>query len=993
MLARLGLSSCRCTSTSTAKPCRHAFHQPELSHRAASSSSAVPHVSKPDPDDRAHRKALQYAAPLWERDWFEPTTARRDLNSWIRRSSIPAPPPPPQTTLKVYPPRPALLVPRLRPKPPEGNTLLFDYLSLRSLRESPLTFEGGPSNYIKHLISAAREAEMPLVQRLILDDISGLMNKEPPSKGWRKVARQADVGMEGDWWQTQGGSEGEAPAFTGRALGEMVDEAAGVVKEPSSVPTDPPAAKAIPAELPAWVDAKRAMQDLLADGPGDRSRPLPAELVASTTDELADVERLGQLWKSFHAATTQDPADDDLSLSPSLSFLLHLSALHRPRAFLSIDPLPEETPPYLALAIKVLQDVLADDPFDTDLADPPAVEGLPHAAKVQFIVLRTAATLALSHKLFPIAHDTLTSINDLRLRHGIARADDEDVALLHYALSLMTETLCDDRQVEFHPRATSPTHPLLLAHSLAVHLLPAWSPLVETDLGKPYVDVETSNLLARVVDEAVARVRWDLVASIWETWGPRRRPGLVAGTSSTTRRGWVLHAHHRKLLRWYAGEAPFSTYGVLGSTRDASGRSIRVGNAERTLDFALGTLRDFSQDRKLWSSSSTEDKAELIELLSSSKVVSTRTRSLARQFYYLFANPGAAGPPFALTSRSLLNLVRISSPPYGEQKPFAESLVRGRVALLSSPASPYATETFDHADLTVLAQCYLLLDDLDSMTQVFRRLLDQKCIPNALDVECVVRAAARRRPSLARWYLQLLYSQGAEITPRILRTTMYETQAQLGRESVGVKRSLEQVVDLAKRFGLPAREVSDLARLATHIGQGDQVEGAESAVREGNAKFDEVSPRVVRRLLREALRKGDWRWAVEVYEAASRPGGGLVDEALFRLVLLQLGDVKREERSEAREWGLRFVDRAVRRRPPMVGRRATYDTVLGFLVKHGQWKGVVEVVRRLEPFGVEPGEEMRRKVVHWARGKGERVEEAGGWVERYCLAEGSGKED
>lgn len=934
MLLRLS-RACRCTSTSTALPCRHSAPVPSHTRsRPVSTTTAADSGSASG--DRAHSASLLYPAPLWEQGWFHPQKSRSgSLQAWIansRTTPAPAPPPPP--------PKPSPSPTSPTADPSAGRVLLAKYLSFRTpASKRNLLVSINKRHGARDLLVAAKDCGMPLVERLVLEDLQRLRAEDEPR--WRLPVLRAVEVIGGEERQRNDPSwdRSTPPGIPdelelGRGFGEVVDTARG---------TSEPVAEA---STPQWLDARRVMEDLLV---GSTPGALPTHLVAALPNQT-DAARLGELWKTFSAEV--DPLASETDLALVLAFLLHLVAPPPPAA------VSQSTTATLPLALKVLQSLLDSDE-SASLAAAPAV-ALPAAVKVQIVVLRTVAELATDAQLFPLAHRALLALAGLRATYKVARGDEnDDLELLHHALAGVTDQLREARHVEFQPRATSPDHPLLIAHSLAIDLLPAWTPvLAHSRTGAPTVDDWTAALLARHTDECAARVRWDLVAHAWEKWGPQPRRRVKQARTTPT--GWVLHAHHLKLLRWYAGEAPFSTYGVLASAVEGETRSVRPVDGAKVYDLALSTLRAFAYayDPAQWRGWSAHDKSGLIELLTVSRGATQRTRSIARRFYAHFA---AADPrAFVLPARGFLALIRTSCPPYADQRAFAAELVARRVATLTNPAGAYGP-ALDHFELTTLAQCYLELGDLPSLRGVYSRLLALRIVPDATDVQILVRAATRRLPSLARWYLKSLHAAGAPTDVALFEMVLRETVSQLADRPQQRDRAVARLAHLAETLDLTRADLDALALVHASLVGKAQYSKAHDAV------FDngEMRPTVVRSILREGIKAGKSRWVADVYDEASK--AGFTDELYFRHVLAHLGP-----RPELRGHLERAIERALQREPPLITSSATYDSVLRSCIALDDWDSVGKIEQRLEPYGVLPTRKLVDTIQKWGERRANR---------------------
>ncbi|KAK4699538.1 hypothetical protein P7C70_g6718, partial [Phenoliferia sp. Uapishka_3] len=961
MLLRASSRRCHCSSTSTADPCKHST----IRSVSSSSTSTRPRPRPPpastttsDPN-APDSPFLRYPAPLWEGRWFAPNhrSNKASLQSWIAKSrSTPSQQPSP--LFKPPPiPTPAPPPPIATPTPDFSRLLLQKYLSFRSASSSrPLLIQNVRTNVVRILLLAAKECEMPLVERLILADLEKLREKEG-KKQWRLPFD--DLGEEGMKkekkkvvpWENQRerlrterreakeeeakkwvefdrmkdeGMEGE---MKGRGFREMLEAGHGEEEE---------------GKLPMWVDARKVMEDLIRTS-DDQSIILPPHLIVGSSSPTAS-EKLADLWTTFLAdsslnSDTQTETQTDLSLVLSFLHLLTTSS-------------SSSESPHLPLALKVLQTLLStNDTFS--LANPPSSASLPHATNVQFVILRTLTSISISSPaLFPIAKKSLLSIATLRALHSIPPEDeDADLELLQETLSAITTHLREARQVEYAPRVplgTPSTHPLLIAHFLVHDLLPRWTPIHSTSASasSPILSSYTSQLISGYTTEAAKRIRWDLVGQTWSRWSsrPRRRSVPLSSPSSSSLPPallpkWTLPSHHLKLLRWYSGEAPFSTYGISGPEIDNNGHSIRVVDGAKVYDLALDTLRAFMRDKNLWENWGEVEKSEWIGLLSGGRASSRRTRSLARAFYKLWTiNGGEEG--VVLTAKALLGLVRTSCAPYGTQEVFAAGVVRRRVESMSGANG----SGFDHFELTALAHCYLLLGDQDSMKGVYKRMLDLRIIPTQKDVEVIIKAAIRRSPGLGLWYLKDLWQKGWEIRRETFEMAMVETCAVLAEGKGERERAVKRLFRLYERRvdgeGERQEELEELRNVRDRLLAETMDQTAHSVIRSG--EFDELDPSRTKRLIREAINARQFPWMCELYSSAIV--SSFSDEETLRFVLRELSSTKTGVVHHA--WkGKEFVEDALKR--GLVERKGTGDAVLRYCVVSGDWEAAERVGRVL----------------------------------------------
>ena len=447
-----------------------------------------------------------------------------------------------------------------------------------------------------------------------------------------------------------------------------------------------------------------------------------------------------------------------------------------------------------------------------------------------------------------------------------------------------------------------------------------------------------------------------------------------------------MQGQRAKLLRWYGGDAPFGVYGA-GEEREEGRRTTRTLRPREFAELAAATFGATGRGEGGVGEWTREEKQKWIELLCSSRAAGGRTRDLARRFYVLFAAQGTQRrSPFVLSGKALLALVRVSTPPVGNAEKFAATIVKHFIASITSPGSPYSSPSriIEHYDLTTLAHCYALLGDPSSAAQVYRKLLDQKMLPDSTDVELILAAAARRRPTDAILYLRMAAGAGIVISREMLEGVILSTitHHRLQREEYGP--AVQTVLRLADEFRLSKPDISQLRELGETMID-EQKPGKDVNVRQIlGGDGEDVQLLALRATLRKAQRKGSWRSAITLYRAASK--AGVLDEDALRTTLSTLVVWSRrstpEEKDEINDACVDFIDHAISAPAPLLTKRSTFELALKCAVKMGDFGAIVELKERMDEGGVEPTMEVRdvvRRAAIALVGK-EEVEKEGGWL-------------
>ncbi|GAA6019353.1 hypothetical protein JCM11491_000904 [Sporobolomyces phaffii] len=681
-MLRIGPSTtaaCRCTSTSTSLPCRHASRR--------SYSRKTPPNAAPPPPPSAASTSYSYTPPVppSSTKWFDAITP---LRSGWRDWPLPTSPHPPPSA----PSRPAL-------SEQDTSNLLNTYLTTRGPRSSLGQF----SDEYGQLLEIADRQDMPFLKAMVLEDLEfqAMSNGQRSKLGLDRFEKRP----------TQGGEREETIEV--RGLSELVEETQ--VEARVSETVDP---------------SKRKRRDVVDAGSIQEEEVTPpaeevdlSQAVAILTElsspaTLAnpdDMTAVEQAWTVFSASADLEGSIEDFTLT--LSVLLHLAS---------------SSSEHLPLALEVFGSLVRVLPDQLVAPQPTDSTSLPSDVSLRFVLLRTLANAALSEDLYLLSAQSLLALRRLDVEHKLAdRYVDLDLAI--QTIQGGVTELKNERVTSYQPTANLATSSTLdhLA-KLAVDLPPSSH--------SSYPAIRPA--LDRVVEEAGARNRWDLVAKMF---GSRNRPAESEV--------YELPTHHLKFARWLSGTAPYSTYPS----------SNRTARPELFSLFARVTHVQLRRSKNAapleWT---TTERQDYLDLLLTSPGATRETRSLARRLV-THLTTGSRSPsslpraPFVLRSSTLLNLIRTSLPPYSPSPSPHLEFLRTQTNLviqsLVAPTSPYSPSAstsrgggggassgpqLNHFDLTSLAQAYALLGDRDSVGQVYRKLLASKYLPDRKDVELVL---------------------------------------------------------------------------------------------------------------------------------------------------------------------------------------------------------------------------------------------------------------
>ncbi|GAA5927296.1 hypothetical protein JCM3775_002506 [Rhodotorula graminis] len=799
MLQRYTAQACRCASTSTATtPCRHSLPTivPRRSHSKSAPSSATAHLA------RELERPFTYTAPLWRSSaqpaadhWFG--ALRPGWTGWNRDSSPPTSsiqysrPDPPE---RPPPARSTASSPRDEPPAPRAAAAVDDamasrlaaYFAARGPRSTLSQFRDEFGDYL----AVATKADMPLVKAMVLEDamladLTGARRRR--HLGMDRFATPEGAHEGGEMQRVVESGRARPAVAEVRVERDEVERAPrrreGEEKEVALRLDAGELAAASETDDAAEVSLEAELEELDAAGAAALLREYAAGRSGSTSSE-----RVALAWDAF--SDSADLANSTSDLKLALSLLVRLA---EPPAVAGALPTSSTSPADLPLALRVLDSLL--DVFSDDVVAPnPTGDGVsnavPHDARLQVVLLRTAATVALSDDFLSLAVRALEALARVRDAHPALERSPEtgrDGELLEGALEQGLARLADERHETYRPStlreegeggdAKGPALVALVASLLRIAA--RWSPaprasassstsssLSPSSATSPasVVPPKLAPVLASFADELAHRYRWDLLAAHWATWSAR---------------GWIMPRWHLRLARWLAGEAPYSTYpldetsaapatsAVSAVATTTPQRSTRTVHPAAFTRLALATSAHLQRGlvaggARAWT---PDERCDWLDLLSTSRASNARTRTAARRCalaWHAAAPPtSTSAAPFVVRAGTLLALVRTALPPNVKggaasaaatrARSEASYLVGAHLAVLANKASPYASASGEiaHFDLTTLAQAYGLLGDTASAAQVSRRLLEQKTVPDRKDVETVLVAQATATPDKA----------------------------------------------------------------------------------------------------------------------------------------------------------------------------------------------------------------------------------------------------
>lgn len=961
-MRRLGsLISCSCASTSTALPCPHAV-------RSYATTTIVP-----PPKERTRAKALDFTAPLFERKrgtapWFNPSTTSGS-ERWMSKSRT-APTIDSSVQRNVVARRTDRSTRLQEMREQNKLALVKSYLALRSSTHSLLRML--PQSTIKQLLDDTELHNLPLVKQMLSQD---LRNLKITAKQW-----QEEKDRTGDLAEY---SEREVVNQLGRANemdaareGEVVVKQEKGDKILSWMGED--YGNDTWSEVVNSLDQQQARRHLLSIVDAPSIDVLPPVVVDSFPD-ISDLERLDKIWSQF---SYSPPAPLPESTPPALSgedYRVSLSLLLK-----IVTPSYLNAQSALPLALRIFRRLVSSRSIPQDaIADTPdevRVDGEALSSEIIFrlVILRTIVGAATEQKEHTIAMDALKALAGLRSNHLETGelTSDVDFKLLQRQFEDAVYDAQELSRNHYRLRAPlSPSDPLLVAYSFLYEILPSFS---HPPLTRPSSTLVVQ-LLSEFTIEASKRERYDLIGPLWE------KMGEFDGHS------WIAFPVRTKLLRWFGGSAPFSTYAEGtdegGLDKRMLDRPTRATNSNAFYDFAVGTFGVLSQ-RRFVNPIAMADRYVFLRTLCEARITSGRTLDLAIRFYQLFKSTSSIDNPFIFAPATLLSLVRsctlagagVSSPK------FANQLISDHISLLTSPTSPYSTPSrrILPQDISTLAQCYSIVGDHESTGQVYRKLLDQKMIPDMKDLLIIFGATARWNPGLARGNLRLAWETGIVITVEMVRVVMLNTIAYLRTEKKGSTNDVRQVLTLGRELGLVNEEIFELEELAASLRVGG-MKGYDHAewnlddeklwTMTQRTYHEETRPSVLVSLIRKAGKEDAWRSIITLFRRGV--SARIIDERIIDVALTGLLSTYRLDHTPSKRSTLHLamkeiIDYALSTTPSSLSplssnrptlpimRGGTFEVILRCCLKVGDLGAVESVRRRMREEGIEVRVDMGR---------------------------------
>lgn len=855
--------------------------------------------------------------------------------------------------------------------------LVKSYLSLRS--SSHALLRSLPRYAIDQLIRATRVYDLPLVENLLLADIRQLQAEAGPVEKPESV-KDALPGPR------QSGSRGQ------RILAELVrgQEWAAVIHTSN-------------------LDKSRPLlYDILQSSPRSTSATLLDSLpnsIAEAFPELTPLERLQTVWTGFadEAQRTQlsyEAAQDDMHLSLDLLVRLVAQGITQAPPSDSVNLLPFAVQVFKFLSETFIADnAIASTPSELALD---GTSALPRETLVRLVLLRTIVTAANEEKMYDISIRAIHLLAVLRPGYMTKDKVELDFVSAQDTLKRIIEDSQQFRRDNYSfSTATGPAFPLPstplvsnrriirpqqldyihLAHSLVINSFAALDctpPSSATSL--PARIVSALTLLS---DEIVHYKYYDLLSSIRAQFG--------AGDVSY----WPLSTRVA-LLRYYGGISKFRVYAVRGVRR------VQQREYEALAVDTWYWFKNLSPEQVVVQGTA-ETRNDVLLVLCSARTRTGRTVDLSIRLYKLFkhaAKTTATTNSFILTPGTLLAMVAAAAPPVGKNLLFAQELIGHYIASVTASTAvappPNGTPTrLDHQDLTLLANCYSLVGDYQSCLQVFRRMLEQKMVPDAQDVVVFLTASTRRRSSLGRSFVKLATETGIVITEDIFAQLIREAMAAARREGKNGVFELKNFINLAQDVGLSQAELERLTTLGKQQMVGTQVslhtllDGPQLFAAVERSQFAEVRPAVLNKVLLNARSTDNWETSLHLYRSSVEKG--VVTEMTVELTLQNLlssyessyRTLEGKDRKAAiRPAFIEVIESALSGFAGTCRRVKTFETILLCCLKLDDVEAVWRVCEAMELVSVEPREIVSLKVRRWAIaqvGK-EAVHARGGWV-------------
>ncbi|GAA5828747.1 hypothetical protein JCM5353_002878 [Sporobolomyces roseus] len=934
--------ACRCTSTSTSLPCKHATIHRSYS-RKTPPNSAPSTISTSSSYSFQPHVLVNHTGPNKGKEsrWFEPLQTNT-FKDW----PLPAPPPPPTTSSSSS----------------SAQEQVTSYLMTRGPRER---LYGKFEDEYGELLEIAKKNEMPFLKALVLEDL-----------GFKEMSNgeRSKLGLER--FEKRGGKEREEAIIKEvKGLSEVVDfKGANEVVEPQQLQGRKRTSEkeAAMAQTPT-----ETIQDLPPDSSLSSSQALcllselidPSHLSPSLTPT-----QISQLWSHIQPS---------LDLSSSLSdFRTTLSLLHQ---VLSVS----HPTPNLPLAFEIFSSLVQVLPEHLISPQPSSI---PDNLAIQFVLLRTALQAALSEDLYTLAIEislTLGKLHESVIREEVGRK--EDLMNLGRAVQGVLSELREERKGSYKPSELEISQSGELERvEKALEIMKeligsACSVAGEAD-GKILEQMKC--LVNEFMEEASERYRWDLVARNFKPWY------LYFDTPDSPIQWEGLGRNHLKLARWLSGTAPYSTYPQQLSHSE----SRRPALPELFSFFARITHLQLRQG-SLSSQWTLEEKWHYLDLLLVSPGSTRETRSLARRIVsYWMSSSSPLVPstrnPFTLRSTTLLHLLRSSTSqskthPSGEE--FSKSLINHFIQSLISPLSPYSTPSssstiqLQHFDLTTLAQAYTILGDSESVGQVYRKMLSLKYLPDERDVRLILENRGGDGDGGVGFLRDVMQKVGVKVGVNTLKGLLKGVMERGEEEKVrGVMRFVRE------ESGIRVRELKGLEEFVKREWEGPRMttrQLGQLSMRELETLLEgESSGLSVKKAmgyLKKALKTRDYGLSLKIYHiflhsptSSSSSSSSTTSSLspLYNTTLSTLLSSLQRSKSSLRPTILdavaQTIDQTLSLSPRTISSsQENVELTLRALIKVGE-VGAVEKMFEMDEFESEGvGREMREVVVRWAVGR------------------------
>ncbi|SCV74736.1 BQ2448_7765 [Microbotryum intermedium] len=603
---------------------------------------------------------------------------------------------------------------------------------------------------------------------------------------------------------------------------------------------------------PQWLDPREALQNLVDHG-------TPLKELAIAMPQLADnAERIQALWKAF-----RDKYELDQHPMLALKFL-HFVA----------RPNPNDAP--LAFALEVLQDLVRTSIVSEQLVSPPPAvpETVPDANSIalRIVLLRTVVAAAREHADDDLAVQALQSLDSLN------HVGEIDIGLLQIHLSKQLEWARYQRLELYRPLSNTTMERL---HSLFVSLLKRWD---------PSLSAATKGMLDAFAIELIEYNRLDLLAELYSQFS---RSGWAPTLSSDV----TLNFAH-----FLGGDGRTRQYRFPSNPTRKEASTTRYIYVDLWNRFTA-TVEERAIEEGFGNDWTREAKDRWLRHLCHGRIVNP---AQARNMYdlwtvgsHLRGVVAAPSPPLVVSTATALALANRLLQQSSRSSSVDHKNTRAFVQRLASDCVRYRTSSsngkLEHYDLTALARLYLLVDDWDSVAQVYRHLLAHKVFPDQRDIEVWVELAARRFWTLEQGassesqavldkILDFIAGRRLIVDTRILQSVARAVMSEL-KSSPDVPRvhhfTLAKFVDWANELLLlPPRDYAILRKILLYPDKSKPLSSARQVSPFAAGRFGDLFPSRVVHALSKAYSRGQIGEALLIYRETVLEGGLRFDLAL-----------------------------------------------------------------------------------------------------------------